>query len=199
MLGVPKNDYQNLILQNDSVFELWQDAEGEKRVTFAGEHPLKYAAVIQSSRLNFFFEAGKEGSEAEIFLLCPVYTEKPLELSLDLAFTHDTSKAKIHIVSLVYTDAPTAVKARIHMYPRIQNAAADLLEEIVILSPKVQLEALPVLDIYAQNIQASHGAKMYRLDEDQLFYLCSKGLAFEQAQALLLSAYTEQLFEGFAL
>ena len=54
---------------------------------------------------------------------------------------------------------------------------------------------LPILDIQANNIAAAHGAKIYRLDEQKLFYLQSKGLSAEQARALLISSYPNLLFE----
>jgi len=91
------------------------------------------------------------------------------------------------------------LNATIMMEPHIQDASAHLLEETVILSPEVQLKSLPILDIHAKNIQASHGAKIYRLDEEKLFYLQSKGLSFKQAQQLLLSSYVEKLFADLEL
>lgn len=102
----------------------------------------------------------------------------------------------LHLVALVQTNAKTTLNATIFMQPHIQNSSAHLLEETVVLSPQVQLASLPILDIHAKNIQASHGAKIYRLDDDKLFYLQSKGLTRRQAQELLLSSYTEKLFGG---
>ncbi|MBR2157955.1 SufD family Fe-S cluster assembly protein [bacterium] len=48
------------------------------------------------------------------------------------------------------------------------------MEESILLSKNVNIKSLPVLDIHSKNIQASHGAKIYRLDDDKLFYLESK-------------------------
>jgi Fe-S cluster assembly scaffold protein SufB len=46
----------------------------------------------------------------------------------------------------------------------IQNSSVSLLEESIILSDKVKIKNLPLLDIRSKNIMASHGAKIYRLD-----------------------------------
>lgn len=71
-----------------------------------------------------------------------------------------------------------------------------MLEETIILGDQVNVRNLPILDIQANNISAAHGAKIYRLDEQKLFYLQSKGLTAHQARQLLISAYPARLFEG---
>ena len=46
---------------------------------------------------------------------------------------------------------------------------------------------------------ASHGAKIYRLDGDKLFYLESKWLDSGKAKWILLSSYVEKLFSWINL
>jgi Fe-S cluster assembly scaffold protein SufB len=46
---------------------------------------------------------------------------------------------------------------------------------------------------------ASHGAKIYRLDWDKLFYLESKWLDPRKAKWILLSSYVEKLFSWIKL
>ena len=45
-----------------------------------------------------------------------------------------------------------------------------------------------IFDVQSNNIQAAHGAKIYRLDTEKLFYLQSKGLDSDQARQLLISS-----------
>ena len=129
-------------------------------------------------------------------LLCPVLDTRETSVNLMLNLRHNDCKIHLHLVALVFSDAKTTLNATIFMEPHIQGAASKLLEETVVLSPEVQLQ---ILDIQAKNIQAAHGAKIYRLDQDTLFYLQSKGLSYQQAQYLLLASYGERLFEGIAL
>ncbi len=192
----PKSD---LILQEQSVFELWEKTSAEKRIMLKNSVPLRYSALVYASELDFFLETAQEGSVLDMMLLCPVMDEKPLHINLHLDLKHHHCKIALHLVALVQTDAKTTLNATIMMEPHIQDASAHLLEETVILSPEVQLKSLPILDIHAKNIQASHGAKIYRLDEEKLFYLQSKGLSFKQAQQLLLSSYVEKLFADLEL
>lgn len=196
---IAKNPKSDLILQEQSVFELWEKTSAEKRIMLKNSVPLRYSALVYASELDFSLETAQEGSVLDMMLLCPVMDEKPLHINLHLDLKHHHCKIALHLVALVQTDAKTTLNATIMMEPHIQDASAHLLEETVILSPKVQLKSLPILDIHAKNIQASHGAKIYRLDEEKLFYLQSKGLSFKQAQQLLLSSYVEKLFADLEL
>ena len=196
---ITKNPKSDLILQEQSVFELWEKTSAEKRIMLKNSVPLRYSALVYASELDFSLETAQEGSVLDMMLLCPVMDEKPLHINLHLDLKHHHCKIALHLVALVQTDAKTTLNATIMMEPHIQDASAHLLEETVILSPEVQLKSLPILDIRSKNMQASHGAKIYRLDEEKLFYLQSKGLSFKQAQQLLLSSYVEKLFADLEL
>ena len=98
-------------------------------------------------------------------------------------------------VGFVFSDAENQACATIYMQPNIQDSSSRLLEETVVLSEKIKVRNLPILDIQANNIAAAHGAKIYRLDEQKLFYLQSKWLSAQQARSLLISSYPNMLFE----
>ena len=55
------------------------------------------------------------------------------------------------------------------------------------------IDTKPELEIYADDVKCSHGATIGQLDEQQLFYLRSRGLDMETARGLLISAFAEQL------
>ena len=116
-------------------------------------------------------------------------------LILKFKIKHSWVKLNVHIVALVSEDTPVTIDADIFMEEWVQWSSASLLEESILLSPKVNIKSLPVLDIHAKNIQASHWAKIYRLDDDKLFYLESKWLNKNQAEKLILSSFWERLFD----
>ncbi len=58
--------------------------------------------------------------------------------------------------------------------PDIVKAAGHLLEENIILGERVQIKTLPMLDVRSNDVSASHGARIEKLDAKKLFYLESK-------------------------
>lgn len=59
----------------------------------------------------------------------------------------------------------------------------------ILLSPQAQVNTLPVLEVYADDVTASHGATVGDLDDDAYFYLRSRGIDANDAKALLLNAF----------
>ena len=63
----------------------------------------------------------------------------------------------------------------------------------LILSRGAEIDTKPELEIYADDVKCSHGATIGQLDEDQLFYLRSRGLGRDEARQLLIAAFAETL------
>lgn len=66
------------------------------------------------------------------------------------------------------------------------------------LSPRAKATAQPELTIDADDVSCAHGATIGQLDEESLFYLCSRGIPEAEARALLVRAFYVDLFDGFA-
>ncbi|HEX7339058.1 MAG TPA: Fe-S cluster assembly protein SufD [Rhodanobacteraceae bacterium] len=73
--------------------------------------------------------------------------------------------------------------------PGADGADADLNNKNLLLSPNAEIDTQPVLEIYADEVMAVHGATVGQLDEQALFYLRSRGIPVEQARSLLTVAF----------
>lgn len=65
----------------------------------------------------------------------------------------------------------------------------------ILLSPNAEMDAKPQLEILADEVMASHGATIGQLDDDALFYLCSRGLNSQQARSMLLRGFVNTVLE----
>ena len=76
------------------------------------------------------------------------------------------------------------------------NADANQEDRNLLLSPQAKADSDPVLEILTNNIiRASHGATAGPVDEDQLFYLESRGIPHDQAEDLLVHAFLGQVLD----
>ena len=69
------------------------------------------------------------------------------------------------------------------------GADANLSNKNLLLSPNAEIDTQPVLEIYADEVKAAHGATVGQLDERALFYLRSRGLPPDAARQLLIAAF----------
>lgn len=194
-----RNQTSDLFLQEASVLEYREDCNAQKKILLDTTTPRKYGALIKASQLDFQVVTQCDGGQLDLVLLCPIADEKPVSVNVFLNLKHSDCQLRVHLIALVKAQAKTSLKATIFMEPKLQNTGCHLLEETVVLAPEVSLESVPILDIHAKNIQASHGAKIYRLDEEKLFYLQTKGLARRAAEQLLLASYGERLMDDIPL
>lgn len=74
---------------------------------------------------------------------------------------------------------------------------AMLSNKNLLLSGTAEIDTQPVLEIHADEVKAAHGATVGRLDATALFYLRSRGLSQDEAQALLTVAFCHELLQGF--
>lgn len=66
----------------------------------------------------------------------------------------------------------------------------------LLLSDGCRAQSLPQLEIYADDVKCSHGATFGRLDEDELFYLRSRGIDLAEAQRLQMLAFAGEVLEN---
>jgi len=76
------------------------------------------------------------------------------------------------------------------------GADAQLQTKNLLLSPQAEIDAQPVLEIYADEVKASHGATVGQLDEIALFYLRTRGVSAVAARALLISGFCREALES---
>jgi len=76
------------------------------------------------------------------------------------------------------------------------GADAQLQTKNLLLSPHAEIDAQPVLEIYADEVKAAHGAAVGQLDERALFYLRSRGVPRRQARDLLIAGFCREALQN---
>jgi Fe-S cluster assembly protein SufD len=68
----------------------------------------------------------------------------------------------------------------------------------LLLSPEAHADAIPGLEILADDVRCTHAAAIAQIDRDQLFYLTSRGLDGAEAKGLIIEGFLESLVERLA-
>jgi len=79
-----------------------------------------------------------------------------------------------------------------------QKSDGHQLNKALLLSREAEIDSKPELEIYADDVKCAHGATAGELDEDALFYLQSRGIEPETAQAMLVEAFVAEPIERIA-
>lgn len=65
----------------------------------------------------------------------------------------------------------------------------------MVLTDDAKINSKPELEIYADDVQCSHGSTTGQLDEEAMFYLQSRGIGKRKARAILLNAFLTDLVD----
>ncbi|WP_343554353.1 Fe-S cluster assembly protein SufD [Pantoea sp.] len=66
----------------------------------------------------------------------------------------------------------------------------------LLLGRLAEVDTKPQLEIYADDVKCSHGATIGRIDEEQMFYLRSRGIDEASAQRMIIHAFAAELTES---
>ncbi len=74
-----------------------------------------------------------------------------------------------------------------------QKTDAKQTNKTLLLSDDATIDTKPELEIFADDVKCTHGATVGRLDEEQVFYLRTRGLALDDARDLLTNAFASDV------
>jgi Fe-S cluster assembly scaffold protein SufB len=83
----------------------------------------------------------------------------------------------------------------IHIVPDAQETNTYLQTHSMLLSPKAKVDAIPSLIVQTDNVSASHGGTVGELDEEQIFYMMTRGLSRGEAVRVLVEGYFEEVVQ----
>lgn len=98
------------------------------------------------------------------------------------------------IKGVIGGDARGVFQGKIHIAPNAVNTEGNQLHKALLLSDNAEIDVKPELEIFADDVKCSHGAASGELDEEQLFYMQSRGIGREEARKLLIEAYLDDAF-----
>ncbi len=86
-------------------------------------------------------------------------------------------------------NAKGVFNGKVMVHPHAQKTNAFQQNNNILLTDKASVDTKPQLEIYADDVQCSHGCTIGQLDEDAMFYMQARGIPEKEAKALLLYAF----------
>jgi Fe-S cluster assembly protein SufD len=92
-------------------------------------------------------------------------------------------------------DARAVFNGKVFVRHGAQGTDARQTNKNLLLSPDARVDTKPQLEIFADDVKCAHGATVGQLEEEELFYLKSRGLHDDLARNLLTYGFAEELVE----
>ncbi|MER3476749.1 MAG: Fe-S cluster assembly protein SufD, partial [Leptolyngbya sp. ERB_1_2] len=97
--------------------------------------------------------------------------------------------------TIVSDRAHAVFNGKVFVPQAAQQTDARQLSRNLLLSPKARIDTKPQLEIIADNVKCAHGATVSQLEDDEVFYLQSRGIDHEAARKLLTYAFAIEVID----
>jgi Fe-S cluster assembly protein SufD len=87
---------------------------------------------------------------------------------------------------------------RLYVEKDAQKITAYQANHNLLLSQTAEVYSKPELEIYADDVKCKHGATTGQLDQDAIFYMQSRGIARDEAVAILLQGFADEVMHDIS-
>ena len=136
-----------------------------------------------------------EGAEANVYGAYVCGGDENVRIAVDMH--HDVP----HCNSRQLFKGIAGGSSRVDFYGKIivaqdaQRTEAYQENHNILLTDGARVDTKPQLEIYADDVKCSHGATIGRLNEEEQFYMRSRGISLEDAKVLQMVSFTAPVFE----
>lgn len=96
---------------------------------------------------------------------------------------------------IVAEQAKAVYRGMIKIKRGAHGSTADQNGHAMLMANTAHVDAIPALEIDADDVVAGHGATVGQVDDDQLFYLMARGIPREEATKMIIRGFFEHLFK----
>src|SRR3989344_7869547 len=146
-------------------------------------------------RKELVVDFGREGEEVEVLGL--IIADQPGDYHLKVLVDHAIGKTfgRVMIRGIAKNGAKIQVEGMIKI-DKEANGVDDFLEmKLLLLDSKSQAVAEPKLEIEANEVKASHAATVGKIDDEELFYLQSRGIKQGEAEKLIVTGFLNKVID----
>ena len=136
-----------------------------------------------------------EGAEANVYGAYVCGGEEKVKIAVDMY--HDVP----HCNSRQLFKGIAGGVSRVDFYGKIivaqdaQRTEAYQENHNILLTDGAKVDTKPQLEIYADDVKCSHGATIGRLNEEEQFYMRSRGISLEDAKVLQMISFIAPVLE----
>lgn len=169
----------------------------QQRDSQVNSHVFSFGAALGRNDIHVNLNA--ENATCHLYGLYLAKDKQHLDHYTRIEHLKSRGTSKEYYKGIVDNQARAIFNGLVYVAPQAQKTSAEQQNKNLLLSRLAEVDTRPQLEIYADDVKCTHGATVGQLDEDVLFYLRTRGLDAEVAQALLIRAFAAEIIAQVAL
>ena len=182
-----------IIINQESDGQLLQNLVVERD---ASETVLVVVMPGVSVDLKFNVELVGEGAEANIYGAYICAGQEKVKIAVDMHHKVPHCNSRQLFKGIAGGNSKVDFYGKIIVAKDAQRTEAYQENHNLLLSDGAKVDTKPQLEIYADDVKCSHGATIGRLNEEEQFYMRSRGITLEDAKVLQMISFVAPVLEN---
>ena len=169
---------------------------GKSAITQARDSRYTCNAITLGAKLSRHnLDVFQMGEQTETILNCltMIGDRQLADTHSAIAFNYPHGMSRQLHKCIVADRAHAVFNGKVFVSKPAQLTDAGQLNRNLLLSPKARVDTKPQLEIIADDVKCTHGATVSQLDDEEVFYLQSRGLDETNARNLLINAFAAEI------
>jgi Fe-S cluster assembly protein SufD len=151
----------------------------------------------RGGRVRMETKLAGEGSEARVTGAYAPHARQHIDFDTTQEHAAPNTTSDLAFRGVLQGRATAVWKGNIIVDPGAQKTDAFQESRNLLISKRAHADAIPGLEIQANDVRCTHAAAVAQVDPEQLFYLRSHGLAEDAAKRLVIEGFLSALVERF--
>jgi Fe-S cluster assembly protein SufB/Fe-S cluster assembly protein SufD len=150
-----------------------------------------FGSMLSRYKIEYFLNGpGASSNDSEV-----IFGNNEQSFDIQTNVTHDSPSTEGRVVekSILRNKSKSLFKGMIRINENASKSNSFLSGRSILLDKDAKSDAIPGLEIFTNDVKATHSASVAQLDEEQIFYLKTRCLSHEEAERTIVEGFLEPL------
>ena len=150
-----------------------------------------FGSMLSRYKIEYFLNGpGASSNDSEVIF---GNNEQSFDIQTNVNHESPSTEGRVVEKSILRNKSKSLFKGMIRIKENATKSNSFLSGRSILLDPDAKSDAIPGLEIFTNDVKATHSASVAQIDEEQIFYLKTRCLSHEEAERTIVEGFLEPL------
>ncbi|MEM4231062.1 MAG: SufD family Fe-S cluster assembly protein [Candidatus Nitrosocaldus sp.] len=139
------------------------------------------------------------GANAEHFNIIFADGTQVFDITANMMHLKANTRGRVLSKAIVKDTSRSLFKGMINIGKDAKGSESYLAGHAIILNKGARADSIPALEIETNEVKATHSASVAQIDEEQIFYMMSRGMSRDEAKRAIVFGFIEPLLKRLSM
>ncbi len=150
-----------------------------------------FGSMLSRYKIEYFLNGtGASSNDSEVIF---GNNEQSFDIQTNVNHESPSTEARVVEKSILRNKSKSLFKGMIRIKENASKSNSFLSGRSILLDKDAKSDAIPGLEIFTNDVKATHSASVAQIDEEQIFYLKTRCLTHAEAERIIVEGFLEPL------